>query len=74
MWQHDIDDRLGLIKERQEDYRMEAQARRAVAEGKEEAAVTIAVSGRHIHLGSIVIVFGRMIREDGRHHAQGVRA
>jgi hypothetical protein len=74
MWQHDIDDRLGLIKAHQEEYRMEAKARREVADAKEADEVTIAVSGRHIHLGSIVIVFGRMIREDGRHHAQGVRA
>jgi hypothetical protein len=73
MWfQDSTENRLAMIKAHGDELRAEAaEHRRAVEE--HEGTVTIAVSGRHFHLGSLVIVFGRTIREEKVRRA-GARA
>ena len=75
MWFQDTtDNRLMMSKAHGDQLRSEATEDRLPAMERDEQGVTIAVSGRHFHLGSLVIVFGRTIREDRVHHHAGVRA
>ncbi len=68
MWPSDTpESRLQMINNQLESLRSEAERVRMAKREAERGEVTIAVSGRHLHIGSIVIVFGRMLREDGSH-------
>jgi len=74
MWFQDTtENRLMMSKAHGDELRAEASAQRMAKLAKSEGAVTIALSGRHFHFGSLVIVFGRTICEENTRHA-GARA
>ena len=65
MWWLDTpENRLAVAKTRGEEIRAEAAQCRARSSTAVPTAVQIAVSGRHFHIGSLVIVFGRTLCED----------
>ncbi len=68
-FQDTAENRLTMIKAHGNELRAEAAAQRLAETDEKEATVTIAVSGRHVHFGSLVIVFGRTIREENTRHA-----
>lgn len=70
MWFQDTtENRYTMSMAHGRELRAEAADRRLSAAEEKEATVTIAVSGRHFHFGSMVIVFGRTIREENTRHA-----
>jgi hypothetical protein len=73
MWYQDTaSSRMKVVKTREDELRAEAQASRHASADEAPAEIRLAVSGRHFHFGSIVIIFGRTIREE--HCADGARA
>ncbi len=70
MWFQDTTgNRLTISQAHGDELRAEAAERRLSEAEEKEDTVTIAVSGRHFHFGSMVIVFGRTIREEKTRHA-----
>jgi hypothetical protein len=65
-WQDSADSRLIVAKRRGDELRAgaDAEARRKAAPDALPGEVRLAVRGRHFHLGSLVIVFGRTVREE----------
>jgi len=74
MWYQDTaDSRMHLVKSKGEALRAEAAASH-LATRAHQGEVHLAVSGRHFHFGSLVIILGRTIREDGHRCPDGARA
>jgi hypothetical protein len=71
-WLDAADSRMSVAKSHGEEMRAEAEASRLASSTLCPGEVQIAVSGRHLHLGSLVIVFGRTLREE--HCTDSVRA
>jgi hypothetical protein len=65
-WQDTADSRLKVAQTRGDELRTEAEAeaRRNASVDADPAEIRLAVRGRHFHMGSLVIVFGRTVRED----------
>ncbi len=75
MWFQDTtDNRLVMSKAHGEELRAAAAEEHLNELDETQDTVTIAVSGRHFHFGSMVIVFGRTIREDHVRRHAGARA
>jgi hypothetical protein len=74
MWYQDTaSSRMNAAKRIGDALVAEAEANRLAAL-EESGEIHLAVSGRHFHFGSLVIILGRTIREDGHRCADGVRA
>jgi hypothetical protein len=74
MWYQDTtQDRMTTARNRSDGLRAEAKANR-LATAAQPGEIHLAVSGRHFHFGSLVIILGRTIREDGNRCADGARA
>ncbi len=71
-WLDTAENRLTVAKTRGAEMRAEAAKCRARSSTADSGEVQIAVSGRHFHLGSLVIVFGRTLREDDARSARAV--
>ena len=74
MWFQDTtDNRTRMTGAHGDELRAEAAEDRLTRPAEVAGTVTIALSGRHFHFGSLVIVFGRTICEEQTRHA-GARA
>jgi hypothetical protein len=63
MWPDTPEQRLMYITQRQAELRAEAAAHRA-SRTRTDAACTYRVKGLHLHLGTLLIVIGRNLREE----------
>jgi len=72
-WQDTTDNRMRVARYHGDELRTQAQEDRELPDDIPNE-ISIAVSGRHFHLGSLVIVFGRTIREEHSRRAHGMRA
>lgn len=72
MWFMDSpDNRMKMARNRASELRADAPDSEATSEPDE---VLIAVSGRHFHVGSLVVVFGRELHEERGHNGSDERA
>jgi hypothetical protein len=66
MWNLPPDERLFLAQARQEELRHEAHDVRRTHHSMRSPVAIERISGFHLHLGKLMIVVGRTLREDER--------